>query len=189
MKPLTQNLVNIALSVAIISLSALISVPVFTIPVTLQTFSVTCIALLLGPIKSTIAVAIYILLGLVGVPVFSGFSSGIPALLGPTGGYIFGFLLLSSLSGVPTLFHLKSEFMRYFLGIFFMLLGLACCYAFGTVWFMYVYTVRLDKTISLSSALTLCVVPYIIPDLMKLLLAYFVASRRSLQNLVTPKKP
>ena len=82
-----------ALFAAVITVCSWISLPVFAVPITLQTFAVFSALLILGGKYGTMSVLVYILLGSVGAPVFSGFRGGLSALMGPTGGYIVGFLL------------------------------------------------------------------------------------------------
>ena len=137
----------IALMAVLISVCSWLSVPA-AIPFTMQTFAVFTALLLLGGRRGSIAVAVYIALGAVGLPVFSGFAGGVGKLMGPSGGYIFGFVLTG---------------LCYWL-------GLALCYAFGTVWFVKVYSAA--KPISYASALGLCVFPFIIPDAAKMALAF-----------------
>ena len=87
-----RDLTFIAMMTALIAVCAWITVPM-TVPFTMQTFGVFMALLVLGGPKGTMAVALYILLGMAGVPVFAGFGAGIGVLAGPTGGYIAGFLL------------------------------------------------------------------------------------------------
>ena len=98
MKTKTRDLVFIALAAALITVCSWISIPL-TVPITLQTFAIFTVVGLLGMRRGTIAVLIYILLGAVGIPVFSGFKGGIGALLGNTGGYIIGFIFSALLTG------------------------------------------------------------------------------------------
>lgn len=121
-------------------------------------------------------ILIYILLGLVGVPVFAGFKSGVPALMGATGGYIFGFAFAVVISGLAKLIPVKNKFAR--IGVFFAanILGLTICYVFGTAWFITVYGKNVGS-IGVKSALMLCVVPYIVPDLVKLFIAAVLSVR------------
>lgn len=161
-----RNMICISLMAVVITLCSWLSVPTL-VPFTMQTFAVFCALLLLGGRRATLAVALYLLLGAFGLPVFSGFRGGIGALLGPTGGYLLGFLLCALLYWLlsPRLGELVP-----------LILGLLLCYLFGTLWFVYVYTAG-GKEISFGAALMLCVVPYLIPDTIKLLLA-FVLTRR-----------
>ena len=161
----TKELVFTALMAVIIAVCSWISIPT-TVPFTLQTFGVFMAVGLLGGKKGTISVLVYILLGAVGVPVFTGFSSGIGVLLGTTGGYIVGFLLSGLVYWAMTAaFGEKLPIM-----IIAMVIGLLVCYAFGTAWFMIVYA-KNTAPIGLMTALGWCVFPFIIPDCIKIALA------------------
>ena len=170
-----------ALMAVLIAVCSWISIQT-VVPFTLQTFAVFCALELLGGARGTIAVAVYLLLGAVGVPVFSGFRGGLGALLGVTGGYIVGFLLMALLFWALEALLLRadsprgSDRGRLALRVVFCVLGLALCYAFGTAWFMLLYT-RGGKEITLLSALGMCVLPYLIPDALKLALAVILERR------------
>lgn len=163
-----QTLARCALCAALLALCAWISVPT-AVPFTLQTFGVFFACELLGA-AAIWPVLLYLLLGAVGLPVFAGFSGGLALLLGPTGGYLFGFVAIVLLTAA----------WRRVLGgrlpLVGMLLGLAVCYLLGTVWFVRVYA-RDGGTVSFFTALTWCVFPYVIPDVLKLLLARAVCKR------------
>ena len=161
----TADMAYIALMAVLMSVCSWISVPA-PVPFTLQTFAVFCALSLLGGRRGSTAVLLYILMGAVGLPVFSGMSGGLGKLLGPTGGYILGFLfsallywLLEERAG-RSLLHRAAV----------LLLGLAVCYAVGTAWFVVVYSAG-HGPISVLSALSLCVFPFLIPDCIKLALA------------------
>lgn len=169
----TKELAYIGLFAVVIAICSWLSVPA-TVPFTLQTFAVFCALGFLGGKRGTLAVLVYILLGTIGLPVFSGFMGGIGALLGTTGGYIIGFLISGLVYwAVTAAFGTKT-------GIVFlaMLLGLLVCYVFGTAWFMSVYA-RNTGAIALSTALSWCVLPFIIPDILKIALALAVMKRLS----------
>ena len=166
-----REIAYIGLAVAVITVCAWISLPVGPIPFTLQTLSVALVGGLLGWKRGTAAVAVYILMGLVGIPVFAGFKSGVVALFGPTGGYIFGFLFAALLPALFKLLPVKKFWARTALFYLGNLLGLAVCYFFGTVWFVLMF----DCTV--GYALMLCVTPYILPDLVKLAVAAFLTAR------------
>ena len=165
------DLVYISIGAALIAICSWISIPT-AVPFTLQTFAVFFVLLLLGGERGTIATLIYILLGAVGVPVFAGFSGGIGVLLGSTGGYIIGFLFMGLIYIVFTRVFGKSLAVK----IIALVLGLAVCYAFGTVWFMYVYT-RNTGDVGIMAVLSWCVFPFILPDLLKMALAFVIAKR------------
>jgi biotin transport system substrate-specific component len=142
------------------------------VPFTLQTFAIFVALGLLGGRRGTYAIILYVLLGAVGIPVFSGFRGGIGVLLGTTGGYIVGFIF----SGLA--YWLITRFLGTKLPVVIlaMVVGLVVCYAFGTAWFMVAYT-RSSGAIGVSVALAKCVVPFIIPDLAKIALAILLSNR------------
>jgi len=165
------DLVYVAIGAALIAICSWISIPT-AVPFTLQTFAVFFVLLLLGGERGTIATLIYVLLGAVGVPVFAGFTGGIGILFGSTGGYIIGFLFIGLIYILFTKFLKKNIATK----IAALVLGLAVCYAFGTVWFMHVYMQNTGE-VGLLTVLGWCVFPFIIPDLLKLVLAVIVAKR------------
>lgn len=155
----------------IIAICSWISVPA-AVPFTLQTMAVFTAVGLLGGKRGTVAVLVYILLGAIGIPVFAGFSGGIGVLAGTTGGYIVGFLFSALLMwGMETAFGRN----RLVLCIS-MLLGLIVCYAIGTVWFMAVYTSS-TGAVDLMTVLGWCVIPFIIPDCIKIAIALLLTDR------------
>ena len=157
-----------ALFAAFIAVCAWMTVP-YTIPFTLQTFGIFSAAGILGGKRGTLAVFIYIMLGVVGLPVFSGFGSGIGYVVGATGGYIVGFLFAAAVSGAMMKF-IGYSFLPMLIS---MMAGNLVCYAFGTAWYVAVYA---GET-SISAVLMMCVVPYIIPDLIKIFLAALLTAR------------
>jgi len=168
------DLVYIALGAVILAVCAWITVPVLEVPYTLQTMGVFLICALLGGKRGTIAVVIYILLGAVGIPVFSGMKGGLGVLMGVTGGYIVGFIF----SGL--VYWLVEKLMGKSLPamIIGMVLGLLACYLFGSLWFYFVYT-NGTGAIGMGTVLMKCVVPFIIPDLVKITVAVVLAGMLS----------
>ena len=171
MKSKAYDLVLIALFAALMALCAWVTVP-YAVPFTMQTFGVFLALLLLGGKRGTICMAVYLLLGAVGLPVFSGFRGGVGALVGSTGGYLVGFIVSALLMWALSGFARKS---RWTLAAS-MALSLAACYAFGTAWFVIV-SVRAGKAMTVGAALSMCVLPYIVPDAVKLWLACVLARR------------
>ncbi len=169
----TQDLVYTAIGITLITVCSWITIPM-TIPFTLQTFAVFAVLLILGGEKGTLATLIYVLMGAIGIPVFSGFSGGIGIILGTTGGYIIGFIFI----GLIYLAMTKALGKKTPVEIAALLIGLIVCYAFGTGWFMYVY-MRSSGAVGLLTVLSWCVFPFIIPDLCKLTLAFIMARRVS----------
>lgn len=165
----TRDLTYIALFAVLMAVCAWISIPVTTIVFTLQTFAVFAALLALGGRRGTYAVAAYLLLGAVGFPVFSGFQGGPSALLGATGGYILGFL---GSALVYWLITARRDTLPVRIAA--CVIGLAVCYAFGTAWFLAVYT---GGETSLGAALAMCVFPFVVPDLVKIGLAVTLAGR------------
>lgn len=167
----TKNLVLMSLFAAIISACAWLTIPA-TVPFTMQTFGVFLALGVLGGKRGTISVCIYLLLGIIGIPVFSAGKSGIGVLLGSTGGYLIA-LIFSGLVvwGMEVLLGKKTWVLALS-----MVLGLLVCYAIGTFWFITVYTSQSGE-IGLWSALSMCVFPFIIPDLIKIVLALVLQKR------------
>ncbi|MBR3737134.1 MAG: biotin transporter BioY [Eubacterium sp.] len=166
----TLDLVYIGLSAALIAICAWITVPM-AVPITLQTLGVCLVAGLFGAKRGTFSVIIYILLGAIGVPVFSGFKGGIGVLAGSTGGYIIGFIFTAIIVGFVSD---KSE--KLWTLILSMIIGVIVCYAFGTAWFAFVYA-KTNEPASLATILGWCVFPFLIPDAVKIILASLLTNR------------
>ena len=177
-KPFLQvkDLTQIVVMSALIAVCSWISIPM-AVPFTLQTFAVFVALSLLGGKKGTIAIVIYILLGLVGLPVFSSFKSGFGALAGPTGGYIWGFILIGGLY-----WSLEKVFQHPIIRLVILVVGLFLCYLMGTIQFT-AYMNAHGTSYTFYKALTVCVIPFIIPDIAKLVLAYFISGR--LKKIIT----
>ena len=167
------DLAYIGIFVVLMMVCSWISIPL-TIPVTLQTFGVFAAVGILGGKRGTLAVLVYILMGAVGLPVFSGFGGGLGSLVGTTGGYIVGFLF-----SALVMWGMEKMFGRSMLvlGIS-MVLGLLVCYAVGTIWYMVVYA-GTSGQIGLMTVLGWCVFPFIIPDAVKIALALMLSKRLS----------
>ena len=169
-KSTARDIAYIALSVSLITVCAWITIPIGAVPFTLQTLAVALVGAVLGWKRGCAAVFVYIFMGLVGIPVFSGFGAT-AKLFGATGGYIFGFLFLALLPALVKLLPVKRTGARTALFLAAMIVGDAICYFFGTVWFMVVYEC------TLSYALTMCVIPFLLPDLLKFVAAAALAGR------------
>lgn len=160
------DIIFIALFSALIAVLAQISIPT-TVPFTLQTLGVFITASMLGWKRGTLSVVIYILLGAVGLPVFAGFSGGVGTLIGPTGGYIIGFLFTAVAVGVMTQLLGKK---LWVLAVS-MIIGLALCYVMGTIWFC------VSTKAEILYALSVCVVPFLIADTAKIIVATILVNR------------
>lgn len=165
-----RNMALCGLFTAVLTVCAWLSVPMADLAVTLQTFGVFLTLGLLGGKRGSAAVLVYLLLGAVGVPVFSGFRGGLGALLGTTGGYIFGFMLTALLYWLITA--IKDTHVTELTA---MVLGLLLCYACGSYWYMAQYLS--GGTVTLGAVLLKCVVPYLVPDAIKLALAWFLTAK------------
>lgn len=164
------DMVYIGLSAAIIAVCSWISIPL-TVPITLQTMGVVLISGLFGAKRGTLSTLLYILIGAIGVPVFSGFKSGFGVLLGSTGGYIIGFIFTALIVGI-----VSDKTNKLWALILSMVVGILVCYAFGTAWFAVVYA-KTNELASLATILGWCVIPFLIPDAIKIALAAVLTNR------------
>ena len=167
----TKDMVYISMFAVLIAICSWISIPA-AVPFTLQTMAVFTAVGILGGKRGTVSVFLYILLGAVGIPVFAGFSGGIGVLMGTTGGYIIGFLFSALLMWAMESAFGKGRGIR----ILSMILGLIVCYAFGTLWFLFVYT-RTTGPVGIAAVLGWCVIPFIIPDCIKIVVAFILTDR------------
>ena len=166
----TRKLAYVAIFSLLIAVGAWVSVPL-AVPFTLQTFFIFLGSYLLGA-KCLLAIAVYILLGIVGVPVFAGMQAGVGVLLSQTGGYMLGWAFIPlTVCVFNRVFGRKTW---AYVGA--MSLGLLLCYALGTVWFAIVYT-RNVGAVGVGAALLWCVVPFLVPDLAKMAAAIFLGRK------------
>lgn len=168
----TYDMVYIAVFAGLMAICSWISIPT-TVPFTMQTFAIFVAVGILGGKRGTLAILVYLLLGAVGLPVFAGFSGGIGSIVGSTaGGYLVGFLFSGLVMwGMEKLWGRKTIVL-----LISMVVGLIVCYAFGTIWFMVVYTSK-SGPVGLMAVLGWCVFPFIIPDLAKIALAMLLTKR------------
>lgn len=175
MKKLTvSQLTTCALMAALMCILGPLSLPIGPVPISLTNLVVWLAAILLGAKLSAISVLIYLLLGLVGLPVFSGYAGGIGKLAGPTGGYLIGFIFMAFLCG---LFYQKFANHRVLLIVLFFV-GDLVDYVFGTAWFMS------QMEMGLAASLSACVIPFIPLDLIKIVIAVFLGTtvRKALEK-------
>ena len=152
-----------AVMAALICIAGPLTIPMGPIPLSLATFAVYLAGAVLGKKYGTIAVGLYLLIGIIGVPVFSGFSGGFQKLAGVTGGYLAGYLPCAFLSGIGT--EIAEKKGRKWLLPVMMTTGTAVLYAIGTAWFM----TQTGNTF--GAALSLCVIPFLPGDAVKILAA------------------
>ena len=167
----TYDMVYIGVFTVLIAVCSWISIPA-AVPFTLQTFGVFMAVEVLGGKRGTMAVLVYILMGAVGIPVFAGFQGGIGVIFNTTGGYIVGFLCSALIVWAAESLFGKKPLVR----LLSMAAGLIACYVLGTIWFMVVYG-RTTGAVGLMTVLGWCVIPFIIPDLVKIGLAYFISRK------------
>lgn len=161
----TRVLVRIALVTAVTCILAPLSIPLpfSPVPLSLTNLVLYISIFILGWKSATISYLVYLLLGTVGLPVFSGFAGGLGKLAGPTGGYLVGMIFLTVISGyIAKRYHRKPVII--FLG---MLLGSAVNYLFGTLWLC------MQLHLSFLEGLMTGVVPYIAFDIIKMVIALF----------------
>ena len=179
----TYDLAVAAIGAALITITSWISLTVLEIPFTLQTFGILLVLFTIGGRRGTVSIAVYLLLGLIGVPVFAGFKGGPAALAGPTGGFLIGFLfsaLVYWLIDEKVFNKLKSSASkRMIFSIIEGVIAEVVLYVFGVAWFMIMYTHKTGP-IGLGAVLMMCVIPFLIPDAVKLI-AVAAASLRTVR--------
>ena len=159
-----------SLFASLMALCSWLSIPIPPVAFTLQTFGVLLSLGVLGGKWGSVSVLLYLLLGLVGLPVFSGFRGGIGMLLGPTGGFLVGFLAMALVYWLATaLFGEKCRLLA-------LIFGQLLCYFLGTLWVMDAY-VKQGGSASFGAVMLLTVAPYLLPDAAKLTLAWLLAKR------------
>lgn len=162
-----RSMVFMAIFAALICVAAPYAIPLpGLVPISLGTFAIYLTGAMLGGKRGTVAVCVYILLGAVGLPVFTGFAGGFAKLLGPTGGYIVGYIPLVLLTGIFSDMQSKKHWTMP-VG---MVLGTAVMYAFAVAWYM------IMNSSPLGTALMNCVVPFLIGDTIKIVLATVIAA-------------
>jgi len=166
-KMTTKTIALIAVMTAVTCVLAPLSIPIGPVPISLTNLAIYFGLYILGTKKETISYLVYMLIGLAGVPVFSGFTGGPGKLLGPTGGYIIGFVPMAILAGL-VIDKTKGKLIPSLLA---MVAGTAVCYVFGTVWLAY------QGQMDFMKALFLGVIPFIPGDLIKMVLAAFFGLR------------
>ena len=161
-----QRLTLAAVFTGVIILTAWISIPA-PIPFTLQALGIYLCCGVLGGKVATLSTAAYVVLGAVGLPVLSGFQGGLGAIFGATGGFIMGFLLIPlcvwAVEKTPAKKH------SLIIGA---AVGTTLCNILGMLWYSLVY---MKGTVGLVAAFTICVLPYIIPDTAKLIVAHLIS--------------
>lgn len=167
----TYDMACIAIFAVLMAVCSWISIPT-AVPFTMQTFGLFLTMGVLGGKKGNLSIIVFLLIGAVGIPVFAGFTGGLGIILGTTGGYMVGFVFAGLIMwGMETLLGRKTWVLAAA-----MVFGMVVYFAFGTAWFMVVYT-RTVGAIGLTAVLGWCVIPFVIPDILKMMLALSLSGR------------
>ncbi|MCI8358252.1 MAG: biotin transporter BioY [Lachnospiraceae bacterium] len=162
----TKEIVSVGMFAAVLAVLSQISIPMPSgVPITMQTFAVALTGVVLAWKLGTASMIVYILLGAVGVPVFAGFSGGAQVLVNYTGGFIWGFIVMTLLCGVGVQMKNKAG------GLFVGLAGLAVCHLFGTMQFMLVMKMGIVESFLLASA------PYLVKDIISVVLGFVIGGQ------------
>ena len=165
----TFQMALIAVMAAITCILGPLSIPIpfSPVPISLTNLAIYLTVCLLGWKFGTISYLIYLLIGIAGLPVFSGFSSGFAKLLGPTGGYLIGFIPMAIIAGIV----IDKYTEKWLLCLLAMIVGTIVCYALGTAWLAY------EAKMDMMAALWAGVIPFIPGDLVKMALAILIAPK------------
>ena len=171
-----KDITNIAICASIMVVSSWLTIP-FYIPFTLQTLAILIITSVLTLKTAFLSILLYILIGLAGIPVFSGFGAGLSAIAGPTGGFLLSFLMFPFIMKLFSYIHSKI----FWLKVLSMSVCIAVCYICGALWYAFIYGASNDP--SIIGVLSVCVFPFILPDAIKILLAAVISIRLEKLNL------
>ncbi|MBC8570319.1 biotin transporter BioY [Zongyangia hominis] len=163
-KSRTQKITFCALFAALTAILSQLAIPIGTVPINLAMLAVFIAGGVLGPVYGTISMVVYVALGAVGVPVFAMFTGGVAILVGPTGGYIAGYIAAAWLTGLL----ISKGSGKAWQSAAAMVAGLALCYLLGTAWFM------VSTGTPLAAALLACVAPFLPGDAIKIAAATLV---------------
>lgn len=169
-----KSMALIAVMAAITCILAPLSIPIGPVPISLTNLVIYFAIYSIGTKKATASYFIYLLLGLVGLPVFSAFQSGPAKLFGPTGGYLIGFIPMTIVAGIL----IDKYFDKWYICLLGMILGTVICYALGTIW------LSIQAGMNIQASLMAGVIPFIPGDLIKMILATTIGPqiRKRLKN-------
>ena len=164
----TRQMILISLFAALTAVGAFISIPIYPVPLTLQTLFTLLAAMTLGSVMGASSQIIYVLLGVIGLPVFAGFKAGIGILFGPTGGFLFGFIISAYVIGKIIEVKKEKNIFYYFLaGI----IGTIILYIIG------ITQLSLITGIGIKKAIAVGMLPFLPGDILKIIAASFIASK------------
>lgn len=158
-----RDLTFIGMGAAIIAVLSQFSLPIPPVPVTLQIPAIILISIIYTWKQSLLSVLVYLLIGAIGIPVFASFNGGFNVIVGPTGGYLIGFLLMAFIVGY---FSRKNNKVLIFISCY---LALACDYLIGA------YQLSVVAKLSIPAALAAGVYPFIIKDIIVVFISAFIA--------------
>ena len=174
------DLVLISISAALITVSSWISIPLGPVPFTLQTMGILAVMLACGGRRGTLAILVYLAMGACGLPVFAGFKGGVTAFAGPTGGFLVGFVFAGLVYWLfeSVIFRklMKTPVKTWIFAAVNSVVFEIVMYVIGVIWLMTVYASQ-SGAIGLSAVLSLCVIPFIVPDIVKLIVAVVIGER------------
>ena len=170
-----KDMALISLFTAVCCVCSMITIPLSVVPITFATFGIMATTMILGEKRALISVCLYLAIGLVGVPAFSGFNSGPGVLIGPTGGFLYSYIIMVPLVGIASkcLNKTVSSGMFTMIGC---IAALLVCYFIGTAHYMIVMSIG-GNGVGLWTALCTCVFPFIPLDIVKAIMAIIVAPR------------
>lgn len=172
MKIQTKDITKIALLVALIAVGAFISIPIGPVPFTLQNFFVFMTGLLLTPFYAGLTVFIYVLLGLIGVPIFAGFTGGFQSVLKPSFGFLIAFIIGAAF--ISKFAHGEKNFGKTMV---ILVIAEVIFYAIGLPYMYYILNVVMGNPMDISKVFAIGMIPFIIPDLTKAVVAAIIAPR------------
>ena len=161
---------------AFTAICAMISIPFGPVPMNLAHVAIFVSAWIMGPVWAACGQIIYILLGIVGLPVFSNFSAGVGHILGPTGGYILAYPLVAYVAGMVFNNKKIKGSKAIVLGL---LLGWLVEYVVGTMYYSAV------TSVSIWAAVTVCVLPFVVGDICKSIAVFFICKKIKSQRILT----
>lgn len=180
-----RDICYVALFAAVLTVCSWIAIPISEISITLQTLGVCLAAGFLGWKRGTLCILVYILLGVCCVPVFSGFKNFYALIGSASAGYVVGFIFTAFIVGITsdklhligerTTGKVKTQVLQLIALAAAMVVGVAVCYVFGTLWYMLIYKGSVTAT-NLNTALVFCVYPYLLPDFIKIIVATFLVN-------------
>lgn len=173
----TSRLVRISLFTSLTAIGAFISIPTGPIYITLQSFFVLLSGIILGPVDGAISQILYVLLGLIGLPIFSGFTGGPQAIFMPSFGFILGFIFSSYTSGILVRKNIQSINSLRFNISFAAICGTIIIYIFGLPYMYYILNLINNQNLSFVSIMNLGFFIFIPGDMIKLILLIFIGAR------------